>query len=91
MGPLKTARPTPHAAEREEGARQDGEAMPPQALDRRPGVGLEAKHAESIAAKPQSALRDQVTHMESAGDAQPQAGDVTHEERERQGVPVEKP
>jgi hypothetical protein len=46
-----------------------------------------AKDASSDASKPQGTLRDQVTNMESEGQAQPQRGELPPEER----PPVERP
>jgi hypothetical protein len=93
MEPGKTEQPAPHAGERERGTRQDGEAMPPQALDPKPGdTGREPqpRDAESPTAKPQGTLEDQISNMESEGQAQPQVGDRTPEDLEREGFPPDK-
>ena len=66
----RTDQPAPHAGEKEKPAGPDGNRAP-QATP---------KDADSPASKPQGTLQDQVTTMESEGQAQPQAGDLTPEE-----------
>jgi hypothetical protein len=66
----RTDQPAPHAGEKEKAAVTDDNRAPQAA----------PKDAGSPAAKPQGTLQDQVTTMESEGQAQPQQGDLTPEE-----------
>jgi hypothetical protein len=62
-----TDNPAPHAGEKETVNVHDEDTA--------------AKDAGSDASKPQGTLRDQVTNMESEGQAQPQSGELPPEER----------
>ena len=77
MENTRTDQPAPHAGEIEKGAGLDGKSAPQP----------KPKDANSPASKPQGTLDDQVTTMESEGQAQPQEGDRTPEELEREGFP----
>jgi hypothetical protein len=62
-----------HTEEKEKAGALSGKRVPQAA----------PKDANSPASKPQGTLQDQVTTMESEGQAQPQEGDRTPEELER--------
>lgn len=64
-----------HADEKEAGVAQDGQTATLVAGGHEPDAP-QAKDADSPASKPQGTLRDQVSTMESEGQAQPQADDV---------------
>ena len=72
MDTKRTDKPAPHAGEKEKGAGLDGRPAP-------------LPDATSPASKPHGTLRDQEKTMEAEGQAQPQEGDLTPEELERQG------
>lgn len=77
MDNTRTDQPAPHAGEKEKAAGLDGDrATQPQPKD-----------AVSPASKPQGTLRDQESTMEAEGQAQPQEGDLTPEQLEREGFP----
>ena len=65
----RTDQTAPDAGEKEKPAGPDGNPAP-----------QAPKDADSPASKPQGTLQDQVTTMESEGQAQPQEGDLTPEE-----------
>jgi hypothetical protein len=71
MEPIKTDQPAPHAGE----------------IEKATGQLATPKDADSPASKPQGTLHDQVTTMESEGQAQPQADEVPPEERPSKGLP----
>ncbi len=73
----RTDQPAPHAGEKEKGAGVDGNRATQPA----------PKDAASTTSKPQGTLRDQEQTMEAEGQAQPQEGDLTPEELEREGFP----
>lgn len=73
----RTDQPAPHAGEHEKGA----------GVTAHPAPQPTPKDAKSPASKPQGTLDDQVTTMESEGQAQPQAGDQTPDQLERDGFP----
>jgi hypothetical protein len=62
----KTDNPAPHAGEKETVNVHDEDQT--------------AKDASGDASKPQGTLRDQVTNMESEGQAQPQSGELPPED-----------
>jgi hypothetical protein len=64
---IKTDNPAPHAGEKETVNVHDEDQT--------------AKDAIGDTSKPQGTLRDQVTNMESEGQAQPQSGELPPEER----------
>jgi hypothetical protein len=77
MDTTRTDQPAPHAGEKEKAAGVDpARATQPSPHD-----------AVSTASKPQGTLRDQEQTMEAEGQAQPQEGDLTPEELEREGFP----
>lgn len=73
----RTDQPAPHAGEKEKGAGVDEHSTPQ----------LKPKDAKSPASKPHGTLFDQEQTMEAEGQAQPQEGDRTPEELERDGFP----
>lgn len=79
--------PLPHVGDRAPRSRADGEVSPADAPDLDQADTLKVKDATSTASKPQATLADQVSTMESEGQAQPQAGDLDAEELERQDAP----
>ena len=81
MENTRTNQPAPHAGEKVKAAGPDRKPAP------QPPPKLE--DADSPASKPQGTLRDQEKTMESEGQAQPQEGDLTPEELEREGFPKE--
>jgi hypothetical protein len=81
MAPTKTDQPAPHAGEVEKAAGQDGQLKRPAAVG-----GSTPKDADRPASKPQGTLGDQVTTMESEGQAQPQSDELPPEERPK-GIP----
>lgn len=83
MNNPRTDQPAPHAGEKEKSAGPDRHRAP-QATP---------KDAASPASKPQGTLDDQVTTMESEGQAQPQQGDLLPEELDdpMSGSPDRKP
>ena len=68
-----------HADEKEAGVAQNGQTATLVAGGHEPDVAP-AKDADSPASKPQGTLRDQVTTMDSEGQAQPQADKVPPDE-----------
>ena len=77
MNNTRTNQSAPHAGEKKKGAGLGGSSAPQP----------EPKDTDSPASKPQGTLQDQVKTMESEGQAQPQEGDSTPEELEREGFP----
>lgn len=77
MANLRIDQPAPHAGEKEKAA----------GLGEHPATQAVTKDAVSTASKPQGTLRDQEQTMEAEGQAQPQAGDLTPDELEREGFP----
>ena len=76
-----------HADEKEAGVAQNGQTATLVAAGHEPEVAP-AKDADSPASKPQGTLRDQVTTMESEGQAQPQADELAADhEPTGKGIP----
>ena len=82
MDPEKTDHSAHHADQREKAAGDRGQEQPPAAS----GGGPAPKNEDRPACKPQGTLHDQVATLESEGRAQPQADELTPEERPK-GIP----